>query len=345
VTRSDGLFDLQVNGFAGTDFNDPAITAERLDTALAAMRATGVTLCLPTLITAFEAELRERIVALDAAVAGSRLGPAMVPGYHIEGPFLNAADGYRGCHRQRRCAIRTRRSIGGCRRAAPTDPPGHPGAERPGSTAAIRSLREVGICDAMAHSDASISQVREAAKAGLTLSTHLGNGLPGTMHKTENALLGQLAEPGLAACFIADGHHLSPEALGAMLRIKGIDRSILVTDAVLAAAAPPGRYRFAGMEVDRDAAGVVRQPWANHLAGSALELHAAVRNVVHWGLATPSRRSAWPLPIRGRAGRGGAGARGGAAGRPRRLVGRPAAGGGYALEQRLLGPTRKRKAM
>lgn len=290
MTRSDGLFDLQVNGFAGTDFNDPAITAERLDTALAAMRATGVTLCLPTLITAFEAELRERIVALDAAVAGSRLGPAMVPGYHIEGPFLNAADGYRGCHPAAAMCdpdpALYRRLSEGLRRPIllVTLAPG-----RPGSTAAIRSLREVGICVAMAHSDASISQVREAAKAGLTLSTHLGNGLPGTMHKTENALLGQLAEPGLAACFIADGHHLSPEALGAMLRIKGIDRSILVTDAVLAAAAPPGRYRFAGMEVDRDAAGVVRQPWANHLAGSALELHAAVRNVVHWGLATPEQ--------------------------------------------------------
>ena len=74
-----------------------------------------------------------------------------------------------------------------------------------------------------------------------------------------------------------------------MLRIKGLDRSILVTDAVLAAAAPPGRYRFAGMEVERDAAGVVRQPGEAHLAGSALELDTAIRNVVQWGLATPEQ--------------------------------------------------------
>ncbi|MBK8086473.1 MAG: hypothetical protein IPK28_23125 [Devosia sp.] len=47
MIRSDGLFDLQVNGFAGVDFNDSAITPARLDVALAAMRATGVTLCLP----------------------------------------------------------------------------------------------------------------------------------------------------------------------------------------------------------------------------------------------------------------------------------------------------------
>jgi N-acetylglucosamine-6-phosphate deacetylase len=290
VIVSDGLFDLQVNGFAGVDFNDPAITPERLDEALAAMLRTGVTLCLPTLITAFEPELRERILALDAAVAASRLGPAMVPGYHVEGPFLNSGEGYRGCHPPEAMAdpdpALYRRLSEGLGRPillvtlAP---------ERPGSTATIRALREAGICVAMAHSEASIAQVREAAEAGLTLSTHLGNGLPRNLHKTENALLGQLAEPGLVACFIADGHHLSPAALGAMLRIKGVERSILVTDAVVAAAAPPGRYCFAGMEVERDEAGVVRQPGAAHLAGSALELDAAVRNVVDWGLATPEQ--------------------------------------------------------
>ena len=95
---SDGLFDLQVNGYAGVDFNDPDITAAKLDHALEAMLADGVTGCLPVLITAYPDELKARFRALDAAVAGSRLGPIMVPGYHLEGPFLNDAEGYRGCH-------------------------------------------------------------------------------------------------------------------------------------------------------------------------------------------------------------------------------------------------------
>ena len=50
--RTSGLFDLQVNGFAGIDFNSEAIDADALDHALEAMLATGVTACLPTLITA-----------------------------------------------------------------------------------------------------------------------------------------------------------------------------------------------------------------------------------------------------------------------------------------------------
>lgn len=288
MIESDGLFDVQVNGFAGVDFNDAQLTAERLDVALEAIRATGVTGCLPTLITGFEDDLRQRLLALDAAVAGSRLGPAMVPGYHIEGPFLNPGDGYRGCHpeeamRDPDAALYARLSEG-LRRPillvtlAP---------ERSGAVTAVAALRAAGICVAMAHSGASLRQVRAAADAGMTMSTHLGNGFPMLVHRTDNALLGQLSEPRMVACFIADGHHLTPDELGAMVRIKGLDRSILVTDAVLAAGATPGRYVFADMEIRLDEHGVVRRPGQDNLAGSSLLLDAAVRNVVHWGIATP----------------------------------------------------------
>src|SRR5690606_15122295 len=192
MMESAGLFDLQVNGFAGVDFNDAAITPERLALALAAMRACGVTGPLPTLMPGFEADLRRRLVALDAAVATSRLGPAMVPGYHIEGPFLNPGDGYRGCHPEQ--AMRDpepalyERLGAGLRRPillvtlAP---------ERAGAPDAIRQLRGMGICVAMAHSAASVRQVRAAADAGLSLSTHLGNGLPRILPRTDNALIGQ----------------------------------------------------------------------------------------------------------------------------------------------------------
>ena len=72
--RSAGLFDLQVNGFAGVDFNSDGIGAQRLDHALEAMLATGVTSCLPTLITAPADRLAARFAALDRAVAASKLG-------------------------------------------------------------------------------------------------------------------------------------------------------------------------------------------------------------------------------------------------------------------------------
>ncbi|MGI9487496.1 MAG: hypothetical protein ACR2RF_16780 [Geminicoccaceae bacterium] len=95
---TDGLFDLQVNGYAGVDFNNPSITSKTVDHALEAMLADGVTGCPPTIITASSEEFEERFQALDSALAASRLGPLMVPGYHLEGPFLNDRPGYHGCH-------------------------------------------------------------------------------------------------------------------------------------------------------------------------------------------------------------------------------------------------------
>lgn len=288
--RSPGLFDLQVNGFAGVDFNDAGLTARRLDAALEAMLQTGVTGCLPTLITAHPQQLRERLAALDAAVRDSRLGPAMVPGYHIEGPFLNDGEGYRGCHPA----------------TAMTDPQPDLIAEigrglyrpvllitlapeRAGGITAVRRFREMGMVVAAGHSAADFATIRAAADAGMSMSTHLGNGLPQRMHKLDNTLLAQLAEPRLTACLIADGHHISPGALRALIDLKGRENCVLVSDAVVAAAAPVGSYDFGGMQVHHLADGRVVDAARSGLAGSALRLDQAVRNVVDWKIAAPAQ--------------------------------------------------------
>lgn len=286
---SPGLVDLQINGFAGVDFNNPAITAADLDRALEAMLATGVTHCLPTIITAYPHELIERFRALDAAVAGSRLGPLMCPGYHLEGPFLNPAPGYHGCHPPQAMTAARPELIAEVERGL-----SRPilmvtlAAEREGAVALTKTLADAGKIVAIGHSAADFDQVSVAADAGLSLSTHLGNGLPQTLHKLANPIFAQLAEDRLMAGFIADGIHVHPKALAALIRAKGFERSILVTDAVVAAAAPVGRYHFAGMAVDRMPDGSVRQE-AGLLAGSALCLDEAVRNVVAWGIATPEQ--------------------------------------------------------
>jgi N-acetylglucosamine-6-phosphate deacetylase len=287
VLSTDGLFDLQVNGFAGIDFNDAGLTLQAFDRALEAMRATGVTQCLPTLITASEQDLCARFAALDAAVATSQLGPSMVPGYHLEGPFLNPAPGFRGCHPDAAMiapdiALVDRLQA---KLAKPilliTIAP-----ELPGAAAFIKAARARGIVVAMGHTDARLDCVRMAATAGLSMSIHLGNGVAHQSHKFDNPIMAQLSEDRITACFIVDGIHVPPHALIVMLRAKGIARSILVTDAVSAAAAPPGRYGFASMTVERSADGTVRVPGEPNLAGSSLTLDQAVRNVVSWGLCS-----------------------------------------------------------
>lgn len=284
---TEGLFDLQVNGFAGVDFNDAALTPENFARALQAMAKTGVVQCLPTIITATEAQLQARFAALDAAVAQAAHGNMMVPGYHLEGPFLNPAPGFRGCHPSEamiapdialvdRLQAQLKKPI-----LLVTIAP-----ELPGAAAFIRAARERGIVVALGHSDARIDDVKRAVEAGATLSTHLGNGVAHQQHKFDNPIFAQLADDGLTGCFIPDGIHVAPYALGVMLRAKGLQRSILVTDAVAGAAAVPGIYPFAGMQVERTADGAMREPGAPHLAGSALTLDDGVRNVARWGFCS-----------------------------------------------------------
>ncbi|HUN41279.1 MAG TPA: amidohydrolase family protein [Acetobacteraceae bacterium] len=286
---SRGLIDLQVNGYAGVDFNDAALDAAALDHALEAMLRSGVTTCLPTLITAPESVLAERLAALDHAVATSGLGPAMVPGFHLEGPFLNPAPGFAGCHPPnamvppdpallRRLTAALARPV-----LILTLAP-----EQSGAVALARAARAQGMLVAIGHSAADASVLAQAAEAGAALSTHLGNALPRMMAKFRNPLVAHLAEDRLAASFIADGIHIPPPALKVMLRAKGLDRAVLITDATAAAATQPGVYCFAGMPIEHSENGAVHVPGGTRLAGSALCLDQAVRNIANWGFASPA---------------------------------------------------------
>jgi N-acetylglucosamine-6-phosphate deacetylase len=281
-----GLFDLQVNGFAGVDFNDANLTTQGFEAALAAMLTCGTTACLPTLITAHASELMDRFAALDRAVSESRLGAKMVPGYHLEGPFLNPADGYAGCHPAEAMIAADPALIEHieAKLSRPilliTIAPEIDGAIEFAKWATAR-----GNVVAIGHSLADAETVAAAARAGAQMSTHLGNGIARMHDKFANPLIAQLAEKQLSAGFIADGIHIPPHALAVLMRARGHDQSILVTDAVAAAAAPVGHYTLGGIAIERKPDGSVRMARTAYLAGSALTLDQAVRNCVAWGIA------------------------------------------------------------
>ena len=293
-----GLIDLQVNGYAGVDFNDAGLTAGALDHALGAMREDGVAACLPTLITAPPEALAARFAALDRAVAASRLGPAMVPGYHLEGPFLSPEPGYAGCHDP--AAMRAPDQALVEHLEAPLARPIlllTLAPELPGARALIRWATGRGKLAALGHTAATQAEIAAAVEAGARLSTHLGNALRRAQPKFDNPMMAQLAEDRLTASFIADGRHIPPFALKVLLRAKGAGRCLLVSDATAAAAAPPGRYRLGDMAIDSAADGMVRVPGTDRLAGSSLRLRQAVANLIAWGLATEAEATAMAREI------------------------------------------------
>ena len=272
-----GLFDLQVNGFAGVDFTNPAVTPEDVLGAIEKMRLTGVTRFLPTLVTSSF----ERFAACARTL--NRLRHPGMMGIHMEGPYISPEDGPRGAHPRQFVALASRDDFLRRQEAAEgrivlvTLAP-----EVPGALGLIEHLADTGIRAAIGHTGASPEQIRAAVEAGATLSTHLGNGCATQLPRHPNFIWEQLAADELFASLIVDGHHLPPATVKTMIRAKTPLRTILVTDAVAAAGCPPGNYELNGMPVVLSEDGRVFQPGAPWLAGSAVTLDRAVANTVKY---------------------------------------------------------------
>jgi N-acetylglucosamine-6-phosphate deacetylase len=273
--RSPAFVDLQVNGFAGVDFNDAATRPDDVVRAIEAMEATGVGLCLPTVITSsfdhFAACARTIIATRHPAVAG----------IHMEGPYISATDGFRGAHPLadvRAAAVddfeRRQEAADGQIRLVTLAP------EVPGALPLIEHLVQQNVRVAIGHTAGSTQQLADATSAGATLSTHLGNGCPVQLPRHPNVIWDQLADDRLVASLIVDGHHLPASTVSVMLRAKGLTRCLLVTDAMMAAGCEPGRYRIGGLDVELSATGRVAAHGSATLAGSALKMDRAVQLVV-----------------------------------------------------------------
>lgn len=282
--RTAGLCDLQLNGFAGVDFNNPDLVPEHFETALETLLRCGVTTVLPTVITASDEDLRRTFAALERARAQSHLAQHMVPGYHLEGPFLNPAEGFAGCHPAQHMEISAdwswfegwQNAAGGRIRLMTVAP------ELPGVLPLIPRLVEAGVTVALGHCNPSHEIVRQAAEAGARLSTHLGNGVPQLLPKVDNSILSQLAEDALSASFIADGFHQRPHVLGVYLRAKQSPRTILVSDGTAASGAPAGTYRLGKTAIQSTPQGMVHLPGTQNLAGSGATLLDCLHNILNW---------------------------------------------------------------
>ena len=282
---TEGFIDLQVNGFAGVDFNKPGITSEQIDLALADMAMTGVTRFLPTLITGTEEHLIKTLTDLDDAITSSKLGPIMAVGYHIEGPFLSPIEGFAGAHNPEYMQDANSDLITQLQEVASlpikiiTVAP-----ENPTVLQLIPELLNLGIRVSIGHSAANFDQISTAVRTGASLSTHLGNGLPQMLHKTENPIFWQLAEDDLTAMFIPDGIHIPIPALKSMLRAKGLEKSVVTTDAVSAAGrnTPPGFYSLGELEIQLAEDRSVRVPNSVNLAGSSITMDQIFRNLMLW---------------------------------------------------------------
>jgi N-acetylglucosamine-6-phosphate deacetylase len=276
-----GYFDLQVNGYGGTDFNSDALTAEGLHAACERLAADGVDGILATVITDTPERMAARLARLVALREADPLARRMIPGLHVEGPFINPAVGYKGAHPADAIvpaepdAMRRLLDAGGGLVRLVTLAP-----ERDAGQRVTRMLAGAGVTVAAGHTDASLDDLRAALDAGLTLFTHLGNGCPPVLPRHDNIVQRALSlSDRLTFTFIADRAHIPFFALGNYLRLAGTDRTVIVTDAISAAGLGPGRYTIGRWTLDIGPDMVARSPDGSHLVGAAITMPQSAANL------------------------------------------------------------------
>jgi N-acetylglucosamine-6-phosphate deacetylase len=274
-----GLVDIQINGAVGVDFAE--ITPDGMRTIAEWLPSTGVTRFLPTLITAPVPTALAQ--ARDVLAAESPARGAVPLGVHLEGPFLSSVR--HGVHNPALMVdpdpelveeILDDPVVGPQLRMLTLAP------ERTGALAAIKRLVAAGVLVSVGHTDATAAQTRAAADAGARMVTHLFNAQRGLGHREPGVPGAAFADDRFTLGLIADLAHVAPDVCKLVFAVAA-GRVALVTDAVAAAGMPPGRYQLGGSDVLLTDDGVPRSPDGT-IAGSALTLDRAVRNIVSLGV-------------------------------------------------------------
>lgn len=307
-----GWVDLQVNGFAGHDPNAADASAEVVTAMVRAMWPSGIAASCITICTEAEERMLHSLRAVADACDADPLIAASVLGIHVEGPHIAREEGPRGAHplahirppdvaEYRRWQDAARGQI----RIITVSP------EYDEAIGYIQAIVADGVVASIGHTAATGDQIRAAVDAGARWSTHLANGAHALIPRHPNYIWDQLSEDRLSAGFIFDGHHLPPSVMKAVVRAKGVERSILVSDAVTFAGLPPGIYElFSGADVELLPSGRLELHGTPYLAGAVAMLPTCVANAVRYAgvtlpeavrmvTANPARLLALP-PLDGR---------------------------------------------
>ena len=135
-----------------------------------------------------------------------------------------------------------------------------------------------GVHIALGHTSASYDRFTTAIDAGASQSTHTFNSMIAFHHRKPGPIGAILTDERIYAQVIADGVHLHPAVVDLTIKAKGVDRVILITDAISAAGLDDGEYELGGHLVNVE--GGVARIQAGNLAGSTLTLDQALRNVI-----------------------------------------------------------------
>ncbi len=276
-----GFFDVHIHGGAGLDaMRAAASELPRLGQFLASHGVTGyfpTTVAAP--LDATCAALGRLADAIEAPPdSASNIPQARPLGIHLEGPFLSHKR--RGVHPAENLIAPTIPIFDRLWQAAR----GHVrmmtiAPEIPGAMEVIAEAARRNVCVSIGHSDAELPAAQDAVNAGARHATHTFNAMRPLDHRDPGIIGEVLTDDRMSADVIADGIHVSPAVVQLFLQAKGVDRTVLITDAISATGMPDGRYQLGPIEVDvKDGKCTAN----GSLAGSVLTMDRAVRNVTRF---------------------------------------------------------------
>src|ERR1700733_11467101 len=280
-----GFVDIHMHGGAGLDVM--RATPGELPHLNQFLTTHGVTGYFPTTVAAPLDLTYRALERLAHAIEASQSSPAangdavQAPplGIHLEGPFLSHKR--RGVHPPEYLVEPTLAIFESLWQAARgqvrmmTIAP-----ELPGALEVIAEAAQRKVCVSIGHSDAVLEDALAGVRAGARHATHTFNAMRPLDHRDPGILAEVLTDDQLSADIIVDGIHVAPEVVQIFLRAKGLERSVLITDATAAAGMPDGTYQLGPIQVEvKDGRCTIRGETNGKLAGSVLTMDRAVRNV------------------------------------------------------------------
>jgi N-acetylglucosamine-6-phosphate deacetylase len=280
-----GFIDLHAHGACGCDSMDASPAA--LHTIARFYAQHGVTSFLPTTWTASR-EDTARSLDVITELTGRVPKGATILGAHMEGPYLNAdkSGAQAPQHIRRADPIEVRALLDQNHVKLVALAP-----EFPENLWLIDECVRRGITVSAAHTAATYDHMLHAVEHGLRQATHTFNAMTGLGHREPGAVGAVMTIDHIRAELIADNIHVHPAAMKVLVKVKGPDRVILVTDAIRGAGMPEGEYKVDARTITVRA-GAARLPDGT-LAGSVLTMERALHNIM---AATGLPLSeAWPM--------------------------------------------------
>lgn len=268
-----GFVDIHIHGYKAHDCmeGEEAVRAMSRD-----LGETGVAAFVPTTMSAGREDTRAALAGIEKVMRRPELRSAAVLGAHMEAPYLSPR--FKGAQVAEYMQAPSPEAYDAltegfsCVRMMTLAP------ELDGALSLIAHLKRLGVVSCCAHSDAKAADVHAAADAGLTQITHLFNAQSPLHHREPGVPGAGLSDPRILVQIIADCIHLHPDVLRIAALCKGADGAALITDAMMAAGMPDGKYSLGGQDVFvQDGAARLEN---GALAGSTLTMHAAVRNMI-----------------------------------------------------------------